>query len=179
MLSKCIKILPNCLSIFRILVAPLFVHGLSANHWYSFVILLLGTFSDFLDGYFARKFNVISKLGMLLDPLADKIFSNTVLWSLYIHTPYRSLSMLFMVLTLTLRDLVLFFGSSFILLKKLNINITPIYLSKICTTIIFMFSICILLFPNNELLVLYGSSICIFLIVTTTVIYCYRFLTNK
>lgn len=77
------KHLPNQLSLFRIAVVPLIlvlypleIHSIRLV---SAVLFALAAFSDWLDGYIARKFFVESKLGALLDPLADKMLTGTAL----------------------------------------------------------------------------------------------------
>lgn len=66
--------IPNLLSIIRILLVPgfiaLYVNG---DRIGAIVLLVLSGLSDFLDGKIARKFNQISALGKLLDPVADKL----------------------------------------------------------------------------------------------------------
>jgi CDP-diacylglycerol--glycerol-3-phosphate 3-phosphatidyltransferase len=78
--------LPNSLAIFRILLAPiLFGMYISINNpifegihisWINYFISLLfvvASITDFLDGYIARKWNQITLLGKVLDPIADKL----------------------------------------------------------------------------------------------------------
>ena len=174
-----IRIVPNCLSIFRIFISPLFVYTLKYNlNICAIICLILGALSDFFDGYFARKFNVVSKLGELLDPLSDKIFTNIVLWSIYIYSG-RNIYVLIIAIILSIRDLSLLIGSSFILIKKYNTNITPIFLSKVCTTLVFTFSIYYLLFSEKETIISYWGILCILLIVITSLIYLYRFKREK
>ena len=62
------------LSVIRILLVPGFVYFfLQGNRTVAIILLAFSGFSDFLDGKIARKFNQISALGKLLDPVADKI----------------------------------------------------------------------------------------------------------
>jgi len=68
--------IPNLLSLLRLLGVPLFlwlVLGPHANGW-AFAILAFGGVSDYADGKIARRFNQGSKLGVLLDPAADRLY---------------------------------------------------------------------------------------------------------
>jgi CDP-diacylglycerol--glycerol-3-phosphate 3-phosphatidyltransferase len=81
---ECLLNIPNLLSIFRILVIPLFmILLLPANpdkvYVGGFILFSLASISDFLDGYIARSTNQITKLGKLLDPIADKILTSAAL----------------------------------------------------------------------------------------------------
>lgn len=70
--------LPNILTFFRIAILPLIIglffltDGWAA--WAALGLYTLACITDFLDGYLARKWNVISPIGTFLDPIADKIF---------------------------------------------------------------------------------------------------------
>jgi len=72
---------PNKLTIFRILLIPVFLVFLYAN-WWSFAPLLvfvLASITDFLDGYIARKKNLVTTFGKFADPLADKLLVTAAL----------------------------------------------------------------------------------------------------
>lgn len=82
------KKLPNILTIMRVLLVPLVVAIFVIFHdgqndklafFLAFIIFILGGITDFFDGYFARKYNVESKLGAMLDPIADKLMIVTML----------------------------------------------------------------------------------------------------
>ena len=69
--------LPNCISLFRILIIPLLVYLLTYPDRYS-ALLAAGLFifaalTDFFDGYLARRTQSVSDVGRILDPLADKL----------------------------------------------------------------------------------------------------------
>ena len=68
--------IPNLLSFARLLGVPLFlwlVLGPEADGW-AFVVLAVSAFTDYLDGKLARRWNQISRVGQLLDPLADRLY---------------------------------------------------------------------------------------------------------
>src|SRR6185369_6386171 len=68
--------LPNALTLFRIFLVPFLVVVLltkfSGREYAGLAIFLLAAITDFFDGYFARRYNKITRLGTLLDPIADK-----------------------------------------------------------------------------------------------------------
>lgn len=71
--------LPTTLTIIRILIIPIFIIEAPANPQFGAFLFLVASITDFLDGYFARKFKQITKLGMILDPIADKLLVITAL----------------------------------------------------------------------------------------------------
>ena len=65
---------PNLLSVIRILLIPVFaVLFYDGEYLWAVFVLFLSGLSDFLDGKIARRFNQVSALGKVLDPVADKL----------------------------------------------------------------------------------------------------------
>jgi CDP-diacylglycerol--glycerol-3-phosphate 3-phosphatidyltransferase len=77
---------PNTLTLIRIFLVPvLLVFLMSPKGWYPIiaaVIFLVAAFTDWLDGHLARSMNQITRLGQLLDPIADKLLVTAVLIAL-------------------------------------------------------------------------------------------------
>mgnify|MGYP000553006074 FL=1 len=66
---------PNLLSMLRLALVPVFLMLLLNEKYLSaIVILALSSLTDYLDGYFARKYNQVTRLGQLLDPAADRLY---------------------------------------------------------------------------------------------------------
>lgn len=73
--------LPNKLTIFRIILIPVFLILLlcplglpqGLNRYMALGVFILASFTDFLDGFIARKFKLVTDLGKFMDPLADKL----------------------------------------------------------------------------------------------------------
>ncbi len=74
--------LPNSVTIFRLILTALFVVAISIDQsshsiWdiIALIAFCIAAFTDYLDGYLARKMNLVTSLGKLLDPLADKVLT--------------------------------------------------------------------------------------------------------
>jgi CDP-diacylglycerol--glycerol-3-phosphate 3-phosphatidyltransferase len=68
---------PNAITLSRLILTAVFVGGTSlastAGHWIALSSFVIAAISDFLDGYLARKLGLVTPMGKLLDPLADKV----------------------------------------------------------------------------------------------------------
>ncbi len=77
---------PNGLTLFRIFLVPLLVvlllTRMPAREYLALGVFLVAAITDFLDGFWARRFNKTTRLGALLDPIADKLLVSTALISL-------------------------------------------------------------------------------------------------
>lgn len=137
-------LISNILSLIRLFIGiPIFIL-LSNNDNVSFILVpvlgFVAIVTDYLDGVFARKFNQITELGKIIDPLADKVCAAFVLLGLIIYRNYP-LGVLFLLMY---RDiLILIFGT--LISKKQNEVVSSIFLGKLNTTLIglsaFFFSI--------------------------------------
>lgn len=83
--------LPNTITILRILCAPVFVWMLLADggsdgplRWWAAVLFIVAIATDGIDGYLARKHDIVTDLGKLLDPIADKVLTGAAFVSLSI-----------------------------------------------------------------------------------------------
>jgi Phosphatidylglycerophosphate synthase len=75
--------IPNVLSFFRLALIPVFFALLvTGQYGWAVLVVAVSSATDFVDGYVARHFNQVSRLGQLLDPAADRLFILTTLLGL-------------------------------------------------------------------------------------------------
>ena len=102
--------IPNYLTIGRIIIVPIFVFAFYLPGFYGdlipFVLFLVASFTDFLDGLLARMFKEESKLGELLDPIADKIIVATALILLVMDGTIRNYEVIAAIIILTREILI-------------------------------------------------------------------------
>ena len=100
---------PNTLTIIRLAAIPLMAHEILTMEGFStqaFILFVFIWVTDALDGYIARKYNLVTKLGTVLDPLADKLFQITTAYCLY----KIGLLLLWVPLFLFIKDCFLILG---------------------------------------------------------------------
>jgi len=98
-------VLPNQLTILRIILTPIFLYLFLSNNplliQISLGVFLIAALTDWYDGWLARKFNYITDWGKFWDPLADKILTSTA----FLGFVFVGLLPLWMVLLIIFRDL--------------------------------------------------------------------------
>lgn len=83
-----IRFAPNLITILRILLIPPIIMLMDVLPLVSLGLFIIAVISDKLDGYIARRYQVTSRTGALLDTLVDKIFYISILWSLGSLVPF-------------------------------------------------------------------------------------------
>ncbi|MGA1718387.1 MAG: CDP-alcohol phosphatidyltransferase family protein, partial [Aquiluna sp.] len=106
-LSQELKSVPNMLSILRLLLVPVFLWLLIADQFLiAFLVLMFASFTDWLDGFIARKFNQITSLGKVLDPSADRLFILATLIGLTVNEIIPA----WLAIVIVARDVLLLIG---------------------------------------------------------------------
>lgn len=140
--------IPNFLSLFRLILIPVYVYlYLTAQTTTQYIIaglvLALSCLTDMIDGRIARKFHMISRVGMLLDPVADKATQLALLVCLSMNYPvlYPVLGLLVIKESFQLVAMIIAF---------LNRKMLPgaLFVGKVCTTVLFVSLIALVLFPE-------------------------------
>ena len=143
--------IPNLLSLFRLLLIPVYISiYLNADSYSDYflaaTILTVSCLTDLIDGKIARHFNMISSLGKVLDPLADKATQFTLI--LCLATKYKKLW--YLVGLFILKESYQLIAGSLRLRKKKMLK-GALLSGKICTTVLFISLILMVIMPNlNE-----------------------------
>jgi len=125
---------PNAMSVFRILMIPVFVYfSLKNNIVGALIALGLSGLSDALDGLVARRFNQITELGKMLDPFADKLTQGAVAICIAIRYP-SICPLLFLLVT---KELVMLCGACYLLKNKKKPCAAKWY-GKVSTTLFYL-----------------------------------------
>ena len=146
--KKEIFTIPNMLSLFRLVLIPIYVAIYlsaqnAADYYLAAGILAVSCMTDLIDGKIARHFNMISSLGKFLDPLADKATQFTLIMCLVVK--YNVLWYLVGIFVLK-ESFQLIAGG--IILRKGKMLKGALYSGKICTTILFVSLILMVMLPN-------------------------------
>lgn len=145
--KKEILSIPNILCYFRIGLVPIFLYAYftaegSEGHMLSAGILILSSLSDFFDGYIARKYDMITELGKLIDPVADKLTQFVVACTLmYTYPAYA-----WLVAIIVLKDGMLLFVGWYIYHKTGKHLAQAEMPGKIATAVFFVVSILLIAF---------------------------------
>ena len=137
--------IPNILTIGRIIIVPIFVLTFFIPGFFGdlipFFLFILASFTDYLDGLLARLFKEESKLGELLDPIADKIIVAAALILLVMNGTIKNYEVIAAIIILT-REILISGLREFLATASVSIQVTS--LSKL-KTFLQMLSIAILL----------------------------------
>ena len=136
-------------------------------YWYAFILFFIASITDYFDGYLARKYNLVSQLGEILDPIADKILIVFLLFAISVNLTSYYIGFLSAVIITreiwvgALRD----FNA-----RQQNTNATRVtFLAKIKTTIqLFTISTYLIgLSMNNMVIVLIADIMLFFSFIVT------------
>lgn len=112
--------IPNLLTVFRIFLVPVYLYIFFSNIqnriFISGLIFILAGITDLLDGYIARKYDLVTDLGALLDPAADKLMTFAVL----ISFTYAGLIPYWIIIALGVKEILLILGGGILYLFKGN-----------------------------------------------------------
>ncbi len=129
--------IPNILSIFRLLLVPVFVVIYFSDIEYATIwavgVYALASFTDMLDGLIARRYNMVSKLGRFLDPLGDKFMTLGALLCITID----GIIPVWAVVIFFIKELLMLTGGLILYLRKIH-DFPPSNIFGKCSTVVFV-----------------------------------------
>lgn len=126
--------IPNILTVFRILLIPVFIILFNKGMYYHAIgVYLIAGITDVLDGYIARKCHIVTDFGKLADPLADKLMQITALVVLTVHGFIH----IVVVAVVALKEIFMIIGAAY-LLKRKDVVVNADWFGKLATAIFFV-----------------------------------------
>lgn len=136
--------IPNLLSLFRLVLIPaLMALARRGAALQALALLILSGLTDVADGYIARRFHMVSDLGKILDPLADKLTQAAMLWCLSARYPHMLPALVLLVAKDTLNGLL-----SLAAIRKTGLVQCAQWHGKAATALLYGTIGCHLLYPD-------------------------------
>lgn len=158
MIFKDILLPPNLITLFRFFVTIYLFYNFDPTFFDTYLLILVISLigiSDSVDGIIARKYNMVSKLGIVLDPFTDRVVFLFLLFWL------KELIPTYLIYSIVFREILILIGSIFVLISKRNINVSK--KGKLSTVLLFI--ILCLNILNNEILIVLINQITFIVIV--------------
>ncbi len=140
--------IPNWLSFFRIAMIPVFsVLFIKEYYIAAFIVMIVAAVTDLLDGKIARKYNMVSNLGKMLDPVADKLSQMAIVIILIVK--FWNDGIKYVLFLFIAKELVMIIGGLLLLSKGLRPGAAEIW-GKVATTVFYIFMIAIIAIGGPE-----------------------------
>lgn len=152
--KKEILTIPNLLSLFRLVLIPVYVviylqATEQAHYFIAGGILAASTLTDLIDGKIARRFNMISNVGKVLDPIADKLTQFTLMLCLAINHPVaKNQPVIWVIFALFVLKEIFQLVLMCVYLRKGKMLSGALLSGKICTAVLFVSLILLVLMPG-------------------------------
>ena len=129
-----IKQIPNYLTVLRLILIPIIFYLILTKHYtIAFILFSTANITDILDGYIARKYNLITDWGKLMDPLADKLTQISTISALII----KHIIPFWILAIITVKELLMI-TVAFTLYKKEIVTVHSKWYGKVATILFFI-----------------------------------------
>ena len=140
------KNIPNILTILRFILIPIILYFIFTGHYLlGFIFFTISGITDILDGAIARKFNLITNFGKLMDPLADKLTQISVLATLV----FQKIIPFWILIIVLLKELLMIIGASFLYGK--DVVVYSKWFGKLATVLFYLAIVCSLIIKEFAL----------------------------
>lgn len=157
--KKDVFTIPNMLSLFRLVLIPVYVDIYmnateTSEYFIAAAILAVSCLTDMIDGKIARHFDMISTVGKILDPVADKLTQFTLTLCLSVKYPVLRPVLVLFVIKESFQGIV-----GIINLRRGKMLPGALMAGKICTTVLFVSLIILVLLPDLDQKIVGGIAI--------------------
>ncbi len=140
--------LPNILTYIRILLVPVFVIVfVNAQTWvdhiWAIAIILISAATDIIDGYIARRFDMVTDWGKVIDPVADKAMQGAMMFCIVVKFPL----VLILIVLYAIKEFASLALSAYLLKKGKHIDGARWY-GKLCTVVLYAVMLSLVIFPH-------------------------------
>lgn len=140
--------IPNLLGYFRLILIPIYLScylraETAEDYYVAAGIMFLSFLSDFLDGKIARRFNMITEFGKILDPVADKLTQGVLAISFSLRYP----AMMVVLVVFIIKEGFMGIAGLYMMRKGYRMDGAQMY-GKVCTAVLDAVMLILLLFPN-------------------------------
>ena len=161
--------IPNLLSVVRLLLIPVILWlyiGLQ-NNYAAIAVIVISGLTDILDGIIARKFNMVSDFGKILDPIADKLTQGSLILCLTVTYDW----MKWLIVLFAAKEFVMLIMGYLVIRMKDSINSSQWH-GKLSTVLLYATMILLILFPGLPLSVVNTLIVvCAVVIVMSLILY--------
>lgn len=145
--------IPNWLCFLRIALIPIFsVLFIKEHYIIAFVLMIIAAVTDLLDGKIARKYNMVSNLGKILDPIADKLSQVAIVIILIFKFWSFEGILKYLLFLFIAKELIMVIAGSVLLAKGMRPVAAEMW-GKVATTVFYIFMIAIIAIGPNGALV--------------------------
>jgi cardiolipin synthase len=121
--------IPNLLTLFRIILVPFAVYNIYISNFYTALFLIFtASLTDGIDGFIARKFNQITEIGKIIDPIADKLLVICAIVAIQLNSDIHF--NIFLFLLIIFREIYIISGCVYLFFKGFKFKISPTILGK-------------------------------------------------
>lgn len=160
--------LPNAISFFRIaLIAPILLLIMQSSYQLALVLFFVAGFSDGADGFLAKRYQWHTRLGALLDPVADKL----LVASTFVALVYVDLAPLWLAIVVVFRDVVILAGAAAYHFLVGPVEGEPTRVSKLNTVLELLFILFVLSragfgWPEESIVIVLGAAVLVTVVIS-------------
>ncbi len=124
--------IPNLITVFRLVLVPIVIMMILQEDWsWAFALFVIAGVSDGLDGYIARRFEMRSEFGALIDPLADKV----LIVSIYVTLAIVEVIPAWLAIVIVSRDIMIVMAFMLSWMMAQPMAVKPLFVSKVTTAL--------------------------------------------